>query len=194
MTLLLENLSNPALHRSVKPQILSVFGDMALSIGPDFKKYLNIVLQMLVHATQVQFDPNDYDMIDYMNDLRESVLESFTGIIQGLKGMNADPHPDVALMQPHVPFIIKFIMTIALESGLSDNNIAISAGLIGDLCSAFGPPLIQLLDNDTITNLLQEGKKSGTNRTKTLSNWALKEIRKLKQSQQPVMPANVVSW
>lgn len=187
MTLLLENLSNPSIHRSVKPQILSVFGDMALSIGTDFKKYLNIVLQMLTHATQVQIDPNDYDMIDYLNELRESVLEAYTGIVQGLKGVDKAPSDDVNLLQPHVPFIIQYIVSIAKDSELSDGNIAIASGLIGDMCTAFGPPLLQLVEDVQIQQLLAEGKNSRTGRTKTLANWALKEIKKLKQ------PANDAS-
>ena len=115
MTMLMENLSNSQLHRSVKPQILSVFGDIALSIGPDFKKYLNVVLQMLLHATQVNVDTSDYDMIDYLNQLRESVLEAYTGIIQGLKGLDNAPNSDVNLMQAHVGFIIKFIISIGQD-------------------------------------------------------------------------------
>lgn len=28
----------------------------------------------------------DFDMIDYLNELREGCLEAYTGIVQGLKG------------------------------------------------------------------------------------------------------------
>lgn len=82
MTLLLENLGDNSVHRSVKPQILSVFGDIVLSIGPEFKKYLDIVLSTLAQASQCQVDRNDFDMVDYLNELREGVLDAYTGIIQ----------------------------------------------------------------------------------------------------------------
>ena len=52
IVLLLENLGDPSIHRSVKPQILSVFGDIALSIGPDFAKYFDVVMQMLLQVTK----------------------------------------------------------------------------------------------------------------------------------------------
>ena len=29
---------------------------------------------------------SDFDMVEYLNDLRESCLEAYTGIVQGLKG------------------------------------------------------------------------------------------------------------
>lgn len=120
-------------------------------------------------------------MIDYLNDLREGCLEAYTGIIQGLKSDNG-PSPDLVLVQPHVAYIIQFITVVAQDSEHSDTNIAASAGLIGDLCSAYGRDIVALLDVEPISDLLTQGRRSKTTKTKTLSTWATKEIRKLKNA------------
>uniref|UniRef100_A0A667WUK5 Karyopherin (importin) beta 1 n=1 Tax=Myripristis murdjan TaxID=586833 RepID=A0A667WUK5_9TELE len=181
MQLLLENLGNENVHRSVKPQILSAFGDIALAIGGEFKKYLEIVLDTLQQASQAQVDKTDYDMVDYLNELREGCLEAYTGIIQGLKGDQENVHPDVMLVQPRVEFILSFIHHIAEDEDHSDGVVANAAGLIGDLCTAFGKDVMKLVEvRPLINDLLTEGRRSKTAKTKTLATWATKELRKLK--------------
>ncbi|KAK9692488.1 Importin-beta N-terminal domain [Popillia japonica] len=166
MTLLLENLGDNSVHRSVKPQILSVFGDIVLSIGSEFKKYLDVVLSTLIQASQAsqasqaQVDRSDFDMIDYLNELREGVLDAYTGIIQGLKGDGVTPHPDVLLLEPHIPYIVQFISLVARDTENSESVIAVAAGLVGDLCTAFGEPMIQFLDNEPINDMLTKGRRS----------------------------------
>ncbi|XP_075438174.1 importin subunit beta-1 [Ascaphus truei] len=181
MQLLLENLGNENVHRSVKPQILSVFGDIALAIGGEFKKYLEVVLNTLQQASQAQVDKTDYDMVDYLNELREGCLEAYTGIIQGLKGDQENVHPDVMLVQPRVEFILSFIDHVAGDEDHTDGVVACGAGLVGDLCTAFGKDVLKLVEaRPMIHELLTEGRKSKTNKTKTLATWATKELRKLK--------------
>lgn len=46
-----------------------------------------------VHVLCVQ---TDYDMVDYLNELREGCLEAYTGIIQGLKGDQENVHRKTA--------------------------------------------------------------------------------------------------
>ncbi|XP_035661965.1 importin subunit beta-1-like isoform X2 [Branchiostoma floridae] len=179
MQLLLENLANDSVHRSVKPQILSVFGDIALAIGAEFKTYLEVVLSTLQQASQAQVDKSDYDMIDYLNELREGCLEAYTGIVQGLKG-DGNNITDIAMLQPHVAYIIKFIEHIAKDEDHSDSNVCCGSGLLGDLVTAFGNDIIPLVETQTIQDFLQEGRRSKTAKTKTLATWATKEIRKLK--------------
>lgn len=38
------------------------------------------------------FFQTDYDMIDYLNELRGGCLEAYTGIVQGLKGEGEQPN------------------------------------------------------------------------------------------------------
>merc|ERR1712018_320752 len=132
MEVLLTNLRDNNVHRTVKPQILSVFGDVALAIGPEFRKYLEHVLQTLMQASQAQVDRSDYDMLDYLNELREGCLEAYTGIIQGLKGDGQGPS-ELDSVKDHVAYIGQFITVVARDSEHSDASVAASAGLIGDL-------------------------------------------------------------
>ncbi|XP_064646328.1 importin subunit beta-1-like isoform X2 [Lineus longissimus] len=183
MPLLLVILKNEAVHRSVKPQILSVFGDIALAIGADFRVYMDVVLQTLFQASQAQVQKTDLDMIDYLNDLREGVLEAYTGIVQGLKGDGQPITNDIGVLMNHVAHMTMFIEMIALDEDKSDSNIACCCGLIGDLCTIFGTHVVPLLDKESINNLLLLGRKSKTNKTKTLGMWASRELRKLKNPQ-----------
>lgn len=67
-----------------------MFGDIALVIGGDFNKYLEVVLNILQQACQSQVNKSDCDIVDYLNELREGCLEAYTVTAQGSKG-NAIP-------------------------------------------------------------------------------------------------------
>jgi importin subunit beta-1 len=52
MTYLLQHLQNPSVHRTIKPAVLSCFGDIALAIGGHFETYLQATMTTLfqVHS------------------------------------------------------------------------------------------------------------------------------------------------
>lgn len=186
MQILMENLADANVHRSVKPHILSVFGDVALAIGPSFAPYFDVVIATLNQASVTIVDKADYDMVDYLNELREGCLEAYTGIIQGLKGSADGPSPTpgpLDLVQPHLPHIVSFIEVIATDVDHTESNVSSACGLVGDICSAFGAQVHILLEKQAINELLQEGRRSKTHKSKQVASWATKELRKLKQQQ-----------
>lgn len=125
-------------------------------------------------------------MADYLNELRESVLEAYTGIIQGLKGVGQTPCHDVYLLEPHIVDVVSFIKRIIMEGDHTDSMVISAAGFIGDLCTAFGSRVLPLVDDVTITQFLAEGKRSKTgdqNRTQMICKWAATNIKKLRDHQ-----------
>jgi importin subunit beta-1 len=143
------------------------------------------VLNTLNQACRAQVAKNDYDMIDYLNELREGCLSAYTGIIQGLRNSastNSVVLAELQLVTAQLPFIVQFLETIARDPNKSDTIIGSAIGLIGDLVASYGPQMIQYIEKDTIEKLLAEGKRSKVMKTKTLATWATKEIRKIKNN------------
>lgn len=85
MTVLCESLQSETLNRNVKIPILSCFGDIALAIGPQFEAYLDTSMNILRQAGQIMPNPMDYDLVDYVSQLREGILEAYTGIVTAFK-------------------------------------------------------------------------------------------------------------
>ena len=54
--------------------------------------------------------------------------------------------------------------------------------LFSDLCLAFGNSILSLVDVEPISELLTAGRRSKTSKTKALSQWATREIRKMKNN------------
>ncbi|RWW27733.1 hypothetical protein BHE74_00003847 [Ensete ventricosum] len=106
MTQLLKDLSSNQLHRSVKPPIFSCLGDIALAIGENFEKYLMYAMPMLQSAAELSAHAvaTDDEMLEYTNELRNGILEAFSGILQGFKSC-----PKTQLLMPYAPHILQFL-------------------------------------------------------------------------------------
>ena len=84
MDALVDSLKDADLDRGVKPQVLSCFGEIAMALNGAFEPYLQHSLMLLMQAAAMDVPLDDDEMIDYMNELRESVLDAYTGIITGM--------------------------------------------------------------------------------------------------------------
>lgn len=177
MSALAEALKDSSLHRDVKPPVLATFGEVAMAIEAAFEPYIQFSLMLLLQASTTQAPPEDEDLIDYVNVLRESILEAYTGIIQGLKAGNR-----IDLFVPYIQSVLQFLQQIASDDNRDEFVVSKAVGLIGDVASAMGPHLKEALQQPYISQLLNEGQASGDDTTMETATWAAGVITQVLQS------------
>jgi importin subunit beta-1 len=187
MNALLTKLREDTYDKNAKAQILSIFGDFALAFGPRFEPWISGCLDMLHQASQIQpADRTDYDLVDYCIKLRECAIEGYTGIIQGMKDKDARPNQELCIqLQPRIPVIIQFIEVVASDPDMTDNLLCSCCGLVGDIVETFGAAAAHLVASDRIRELLMKGKRSRSEKTQTIANWAYNVVRRVIRSTVP---------
>ncbi|KAH7285160.1 hypothetical protein KP509_33G016000 [Ceratopteris richardii] len=176
MTQLLKDLSSSHLHRSVKPPIFSCFGDIALAIGENFEKYLAYAMPMLQTAAEVsaQGGGDDDELIDYYNQLRNGILEAYSGIMQGFKNTKAE------LMVQYASHILQFIESICDDPHRDDAVTKSAVGVLGDLADTLGSHVAILFRNSSsYQGFLQECQASDDQQLKETADWALAIISRI---------------
>ncbi|KAI7868745.1 armadillo-type protein [Spinellus fusiger] len=175
MNLLVENLQSPVLHRSVKPCILSCFGDVALAIGDKFEPFLDVVMMVLQQAGGMRAGSDNYDLIDYVNTLHEGNVEAYVGIVQGMNGGGK-----AAVLLPFVPAIFQFMSSLAADIHRSDSLTRALLGLMGDLAETFGGQLKPLFIAEWVSQVLRDTRVSRhcSQPTKETARWAKEMIKR----------------
>jgi importin subunit beta-1 len=180
MDALLDTLRDNSAHRSLKPPVLSSFGDIAMAIGAGFSPYLNPCMMMLMQAAQTTVNPEDEDLVEFLNMLRESILEAFVGIIQGLRDGN--------MLQQFVQYvspILQFLQVIANDPNRDDFVLSKAIGLLGDIAQAMGPVMPQLkaeLNQQFAVQLINDAMSTGEQSMVETASWASSVITQLLQS------------
>lgn len=168
MTHLLKDLSNGMLHRSVKPPIFSCFGDIALAIGEHFHKYLQYAMQMMQSASEVcaRIDSEDEEMMEYGNQLRQSIFEAYSGILQGFKSTKAE------LMLPHANHLLQFIEVVCKDEQRDESVTKAAVAVMGDLADTLGPNIKVLLkDKNFYGEFLNECLEGDDDQLKETASW-----------------------
>lgn len=127
MNHLLTNLRSTTLANQFKPAILQCFGDIAGAIGGAFETYLSVVAQVLQQAATVQPNPEgSYEMYDYVQSLREGIMDAWGGIINAMKASNKS-----ALLTPYVDSIFQLLNSVHCDENPSEALLRSSMGVIG---------------------------------------------------------------
>eukprot|EP01090_Pellita_catalonica_P005061 TRINITY_DN148_c0_g1_i1.p1 TRINITY_DN148_c0_g1~~TRINITY_DN148_c0_g1_i1.p1 ORF type:complete len:424 (+),score=84.09 TRINITY_DN148_c0_g1_i1:133-1272(+) len=174
--LLLANLRNSAINRDVKPPILSCFGDIALALSGKFEPWLPNVMGMLLQASQVIVkDVSDYDFVDYVNLLREDILEAYTAIIQGLRSDDK-----AQLILPYTRGILQFVGLVWGDPTKTEAVTRGAVGVLGDLAHSCGSQMKPLLHTPAVGQLITEALQSPVQQTQEVAHWAKRMIEELK--------------
>jgi len=164
----------------VKPPILSCFGDIALAIGGQFERYLEVVMRIIKQASDMVIHTDftaivDVDFLDYMNTLREAIFEAYTGIVQGLR---ADRKGE--LITSHVGSILELVSHVTRDPRRSEAVSRCAVGLCGDLASTLRNRIRNELSQPFVTQLIGETLQRATQEdTKETVVWARDVISKL---------------
>jgi importin subunit beta-1 len=126
MTALVQSLRDENLHRSVKPTVLSCFGDIAMALAAAFEPYLPLSMMMLMQASTTAVPDDDEELVEFANELRGCIVEAYTGIIQAFRDGGR-----VNLMSVYIDPIMQFLQSLGAEEIKDYDVLGKAAGLVG---------------------------------------------------------------
>ena len=167
MNALVEDLKDSTIHRSVKPPVLSCFGDIAMAIGDAYQPYLEFSVLMLMQASATVVPDEDDDLVEYLNLLREAILEAYVGIIQGLREGNL-----LDQFAVYVTPLLQFLQVIAEDPNRDTYVLNKAVGLLGDLAQTMGPQIKNEINKQFVSKLIGEAMSSSDPQLVEVATWA----------------------
>jgi len=125
---------------------------------------------------KTQIADDNYELVEYLNQLREGILEAYTGIIQGMKADNK-----VDRTYPALGDVFNFVLHIGSQKQCNESVRKGAVGIVGDMAVAFqgrvkgqvqAPPIQQLI-TDCLNN------PGFSKETKEVAGWAHSVTTKL---------------
>jgi importin subunit beta-1 len=172
MQIFASNMNNSSLGKNIKPPTLSVFGDLALAIGPKFEGYLQYSTQILKQYSELQVDRNIEEMVNYLFLVHENVLSAYVGILGGFK---SNPQPFI----PYVDSLLIFLRRIGQEEDIDVEIFTHSVSIIGDLASMYGGKIKQYLADSVIQGMVKRAKESNEKKLKDVGSYAKRQLDRI---------------
>jgi importin subunit beta-1 len=103
----------------------------------------------------------------YIKNLKESIIESYTGVVLGIKGS-----PVTSAIDPYVNDIFQYLNLLCPQEPTPSLDLAKSiAGLIGDFAEIYGAKAAQLLSLPFIERIIGMLEKSSAKDHRQLARW-----------------------
>ncbi|KAJ3358263.1 karyopherin beta [Allomyces javanicus] len=176
-------LVNAAVSTTIKPSIITCFGDIALAVGTHFEKYLTVVMGVLAQAIAMVKDPAapnaaaSPETVEFIELMREAIVDALVGIVAALapagKGDLLIPYLDAMCTAMH-----------AAASNLPqdpEHVVRQIAGLVGDLAANIGAPARLPLSQPWVPEFLTMAARTRSFETGTreTAKWARMMVKDL---------------
>lgn len=124
-------------------------------------------------------------MLEYVTQLREGILEAYTGIVTGLKKTEKGSSSSYArshllgftllpvnILLPHIRHILDLVRRCLAEEDRADSSVRLSFGLLGDVADSFPNGQIKqiLLESWVVSELRSKHRMAAE--TKKTMRWA----------------------
>jgi importin subunit beta-1 len=124
---------------------------------------------LLMQASTQRAPADDDELIDFVNSLRLSILEAYSGIIIGLSDGSK-----LHLFVTQLPNIMQFLEFLSREEALRDDDVLVKAvALIGDIGQQLGnqPGVRQQVQQQFVVTLITEAATCSDPSGKELATW-----------------------
>ncbi|VWU48923.1 importin beta, putative [Hepatocystis sp. ex Piliocolobus tephrosceles] len=146
-----EALKTYGINDSLKISILTVLGDIATALNRSFGRYLNFFANILLETSKITISsgpPDNDDWVNYVFELRDAILLTYSNIIYALIDGN-----EINKLKVYIPNILDFIELVLIKEidHFNANNFQNTVSLLGDLVHAYG---YDLIENTKLTDLI----------------------------------------
>lgn len=169
---LMEVLRDSSVARDVKPTVVSAFGDVAMAITVSYEPYLDMTNMLLMQAAEQSAETPE--MVDFINTLRASILEAYSGIIVGLA---EGGRPE--LFFKYVDAVMQFMSKLAADMNKDELVLTKAITLLGDLAKEIGAPLKPYLQQQYVGILIQQAESSQDQEMQEYVSWSKEQLTAL---------------
>jgi hypothetical protein len=161
MPILFDELKHPDADKRAKLMIISLFGDMAMHCYEVFDPYFPACLECIkMAATYAASDHSDQaddeDMMQYFNELKIAILDTYSGVLFGIKSNQKKQLLDSS----YIDFMLAFIKS-CYTPDIKEDIASYILGVLGDLMMLYPMKIKEKINGELyLKNILAKLKLS----------------------------------